>query len=1663
MNHSSDGILTHTMHRLVMHLHPSRPQESPHDKVLSILTLLSVLVSAVLFLAAIVSLENMASAQEPSGPDWDGVTIVAGPPDPGKTILVASPDNIRADGVSTSQLTAKVRDAGDNFVPNVFVGFTTNLGTTSHAFAEAEGGAVTKTPGGAWVTKSDIPDASGGSYIEVNATGYPTATVSWSFAGGAFRLRYWAAPDGAIALLQIDSTPITVDTYAATAQWIDFTRIGLSPGPHTVAVKPYTIDGTPQRNTASSGYLIRLDLFQAGETTDARFGEATSTLTSALLASGSQTATVQATIIGSLITKTTTVTMTASAPQTVTVQANPGEIAAGGGAFGTSNVTATVKDQFSQDVADGTMVGFTTTLGMVPFDFVEGEDATQVITSPAWSIYSTSGLSGGSRIESNTAGAAASWTFTGTAVSLLYTVQSDMGIATATVDSGISITIDMYATTTQHQVEKVIANSLSLGQHTITVTVSGNKNPSSSNTLVNVDAFRSGTTTSSGKATTTLTSGTNTGTAVVQATAIGSTAVGTTTVNIIPNVAYTDTSSVSASPSQIPANGTMTSTLTALARNKLGGPISGTIVGFASDKGTSSKPVYKYAEAETDPSVSWSGGWVATGTAICPSPFLSGTTGVATYTFQASAVSVVHPKLPGTNLLKVYIDGLLAKTIDQGNVTTNTCGFKTLITDTLDSNITHLLTATVASGSAFIDAFESGAATDSSGRATGVLTAGTVTGRATITATISKCGPVYGGTVLVTNTIYLGEPAATIDLTASPSSIRADGVDASLLKAIVRDEFYNPTSGQLVTFTTSLGILGSSTITKTTAPDGEATASLKGTQVGTAYITATAKSPTGNIVPATTIVTFIAGPPVTVTLSPSLLNITCCMTSTIAATVGDQLNNPVTDGTPVTFTSSLTPSVTFVDPNPVLTVNGVATMTVHGQVAGTAGTITGTTLGGVFGTTGITVATSLPTQLSLEKSRDTIKVGSGPQSRAIITATVADACGNLLNGIPVTFTLTTGQGSFDPSMQITQVVKTTSNGVVTQTLYGWDTPGTAVISVTTGYVPQTISVIVFGNPDNVSLVAYPSTIQVGGDTSVLTATVEDALNQPVFDGTVVTFATSLGSIAPPTGTTTGGVIAAVLTSTVAGTALVTATADTVSATIPVTFTPLFALTVTVTAAPTSIVVGGGRATITATVTDQYGNRVADNTPVLFTTTSLGTIVEAQPRFTSNGVATATLASGNIIGTVIVSAMADSHAGQTTVQLLPAAPATVTVTAYPASIPVGMGTAIITASVTDQYGNPVSNGTVVTLTASLGGTLNPVTRTTTSGVATSLLTAGPIAGTATVTVTAGTVWGTATVVFTPGPPANMPGTILVASPTSIPIGGATSAVTATIRDLYGNFVANGTGVSFATTLGTFQQSGSTTYNTITTDGIATATLVSGLSTGTAQVSAAAGVVLRVVEVTFTIGPPASMTVTASPPSILIVTGSSTVTATVRDVGNNLVADGVVVNVATSLGAIDPPTALTTNGIATTTLTAGTRTGTAIVTATVGTIWGTTNVTFTTPYPPYTVTVTAHPLQIPADGVSTSTITVTVTDSYGNPVADGNLANFFVTSGAMIAPASAPTAGGIVTATLTAGTTPTTVTVRVIVGSRLGEARVVLYLPPRYKLYLPVLYKNFSGGW
>ena len=121
----------------------------------------------------------------------------------------------------------------------------------------------------------------------------------------------------------------------------------------------------------------------------------------------------------------------------------------------------------------------------------------------------------------------------------MYAKLSSAGVASVTVDSSPPITIDMYASSDQYQVEKVITNALAPGQHVVTVTVAGYKNPASSGTTVNVDAFRSGTTTSGGTATAIATSGTEAGLATIEAAAIGSTVMNTRVITITAGDPYT--------------------------------------------------------------------------------------------------------------------------------------------------------------------------------------------------------------------------------------------------------------------------------------------------------------------------------------------------------------------------------------------------------------------------------------------------------------------------------------------------------------------------------------------------------------------------------------------------------------------------------------------------------------------------------------------------------------------------------------------------------------------------------------------------------------------------------------------------------------------------------------------------------------------------------------------------------------------------------------------------------------------------------------------------------------------------------------------------------------------------------------------------------------------
>jgi hypothetical protein len=269
-----------------------------------------------------------------------------------------------------------------------------------------------------------------------------------------------------------------------------------------------------------------------------------------------------------------------------------------------------------------------------------------------------------------------------------------------------------------------------------------------------------------------------------------------------------------------------------------------------------------------------------------------------------------------------------------------------------------------------------------------------------------------------------------------------------------------------------------------------------------------------------------------------------------------------------------------------------------------------------------------------------------------------------------------------------------------------------------------------------------------GDTVYLTATLSDLAGGAVSAGVPVTLATDLGSLNGGTTTVTkttdaSGKAYASLMTTQTGTATVQAAADSVAGTATVIFSAGAPGSVTVTAVPDSLTVDE-TSTATATVVDQYGNPVPNETVTFSVISGLGTVAPTTGTTDAAGQATTTLSSEDV-GSVTVQAVADSVADTATVIFSAGAPGSVTVTAVPDRVTVS-GTSTVTAIVTDQYGNPVPDETVTFSVISGSGTVVPDTETTdAAGEATTTL-SSDVAGTVTVQALADSVAGTAQVVF-----------------------------------------------------------------------------------------------------------------------------------------------------------------------------------------------------------------------------------------------------------------------------------------------------------------------------
>ena len=113
----------------------------------------------------------------------------------------------------------------------------------------------------------------------------------------------------------------------------------------------------------------------------------------------------------------------------------------------------------------------------------------QIIYGGSWGSNLASGRYNGTQTFSNTAGSAASFTFTGTQVTYLYEAQSNMGHAQVTIDgSVVTPDVDEFAATGQQQ-QKLTYSGLTNTTHTITVTALGTSDAQAVGAYVIIDAF----------------------------------------------------------------------------------------------------------------------------------------------------------------------------------------------------------------------------------------------------------------------------------------------------------------------------------------------------------------------------------------------------------------------------------------------------------------------------------------------------------------------------------------------------------------------------------------------------------------------------------------------------------------------------------------------------------------------------------------------------------------------------------------------------------------------------------------------------------------------------------------------------------------------------------------------------------------------------------------------------------------------------------------------------------------------------------------------------------------------------------------------------------------------------------------------------------------------
>lgn len=1100
------------------------------------------------------------------------------------------------------------------------------------------------------------------------------------------------------------------------------------------------------------------------------------------------------------------------------------------------------------------------------------------------------------------------------------------------------------------------------------------------------------------------------------------------TVSFIADATTARIASLSASrDTEVKANGSDSSLLTAKVKDNFGNAVAGVTVTFR----VHGHAILGESTAETD----------------------SDGTATVSLTSKAAGSSTVTAVVDGDNIGKQTVVGFIADVATakveslipsrDNDVLSNGNDMSVLTVTVKDANGNLVNNAKVFFNVSGKGSATPSPATTSNGIATVQLTS-TEAGIVTVTATTDA--DASGKQTSVTFRADVG--TAKIDsLSASrDSNVKANGTDSSILTATVKDANGNLVDGAKVFFTSSAG-KGKLSQTSATTVNGVATTVLTSLSAETITVTATTNvDSTGK----QAAVSFI-GDSDTATIADFTASRTENVTANgqdsamVTATVKDAQGNLV-NGATVTFTVSdgkakLSPT------SATSNQNGIATA----QLTSTKADISTVTAVTDFDKMGKQTSVSFMADLatakvaSLSATRTEGIIANGTDSTTLV-ATIKDANGNLASGVHVNFSVLKGKGDL-------QATGITVNGIASVDMVSTRAEMNTVTAVTSfdTQVNETLSISFIADLSTAKIEHFTASrvsnvLANMSDSSELNAIVTDANGNHVKQADVFFNVDGNGNLSVKAAKTNDEGYATVnLTNRTAELSTVTATTDAdktgKNTTVGFIADRTTAKVVSFTAFPPTAVANGYSAiTLTAVVTDAYNNPVSQvpviigDAYMLMTTDSDGKVSE---EFTSTNAVTETL---------LAITETDPNGQQVTVTFVADAQTAsiATLTATPASgiKADGKATSTIDVTVKDANGNAVANEEV-TFRVTGNADLSPSTvKTNGKGAATVTLKSATAGSTTLTAVTAFDTTGKQTAVsfIADADTAKIDSLIPSRTDNVKADGSDSSVITATVKDANGNRV-NGAKVTFTVTGGKLAEDSVTTV-----DGIASVQLTS-LSAESITVTATVGAdsTGKQTSVLFK-ADPATATIDSlipSRPSDVKANGTdhSVLTATVKDANGNLVS-GVTVSFKINVGngTLSQNSATTVNGLATvelmsrtaaiTTVRAHTETDTNFKQASVSFIADSTTVKIDT-------LTASRSSDVTANGADRSVISARLRDANGNPVSGFDV-TFTVTSGeGVLAKTTRSNVNGVATANLTSRSASSSTVTATLEGDSIGK--------------------------